>query len=245
VNEKTSKRHWDTLWERPARLRHPTSLHVGIRNLRDLLKGHVRPGSKYLEIGCAPGNLLAWVRHKLRADVSGLDYSEPGIAFARRLFDALGLAADLRCEDVFKTSFEPGSFDVVFSAGVIEHFDDPRDLVAEHVKLLAKNGVALITVPNYGGWLGRVQGRLDPENLAIHNVGIMNPTALRALAPAGSVAKAYPFGRFSPWVLSLKKGMPSPLAFLAAQVGNLAGLVQPVHVGALAPLLVLEIRRAE
>jgi len=245
VNEKTSKPHWDKLWANPARLRYPTSLHVGIRNLRNLLRTYVRPQSRFLEIGCAPGTMLAWVRHALKAEVSGLDYSEPGIAFARRLFEALGLSGDLRCEDVFKTTFEPASFDVVFSAGVIEHFDDPRELVARHVDLLSENGVAVITVPNYGGWLGKVQGKLDPENLAIHNLRIMNPEAMRSLAPRNCASKAYYSGRFSPWVLSLNKGMPRALALVVAYTGNAAGLLQPLDLPILAPLLVLEIRHSK
>ena len=163
MNEKTSKRHWDKLWANPARMRYPSSLHVGIRNLQNLLRTHVRPQSRFLEIGCASGTMLAWVRHTLKAEVSGLDYSELGIAFNRRLFEALGISGDLRCEDVFKTTFEPASFDVVFSAGVIEHSEDPRELVARHVDLLSENGVAVITVPNYGGWLGKVQGSSIPR----------------------------------------------------------------------------------
>jgi hypothetical protein len=39
--------------------------------------------------------------------------------------------------------------------------------------------------------------------------------------------------------------MPSAAAFVVAQIGNLAGLLQPIDVPALAPLLVLEIRRGK
>src|SRR4051812_8569843 len=101
-NEKTTKQHWNGLWSGSVRARYPSSLHSGFRNLQSLLRAHVRPQSRFLEIGCAPGNMLAWVRHFLDAEVAGLDYSEPGIAFAGRLFDELGLSGDLRCEDIFQ-----------------------------------------------------------------------------------------------------------------------------------------------
>jgi 2-polyprenyl-3-methyl-5-hydroxy-6-metoxy-1,4-benzoquinol methylase len=244
VNAKTAKSHWDAVWTTEPRLRLPRPYSIAELNLHRLLRRYVRAGSSFLEIGCAPGKTLAWVGARLGARVSGLDYSEIGIAFARRLFGSLELAGDLRCEDVFATTFERASFDVVYSAGVIEHFDDPRPLVTQHFDLVRPGGLALITVPNYGGWYGRLQGRLDPANLGIHNLGIMNPAALRALAPAGARASAFYAGRFSPWLLSLDRTLPRALALLASHLGNALGQLQPWEVAALAPLVVLALEKA-
>jgi 2-polyprenyl-3-methyl-5-hydroxy-6-metoxy-1,4-benzoquinol methylase len=199
---------------------------------------------RFLEIGCAPGKMLAWAQKELRVRASGLDYSVPGVEFTTRLFSALGVEADLRCEDVFKTTFAPGSFDIVFSAGVIEHFEDPRDIVARHVQLLAPGGVAVIAIPNYGGVLGRMQEKLDPANLEIHNTRIMNEKSLAELAPAGNYrVRSFAWGRFSPWILSLSRMLPSKAALGLSMLGNLAGLAQPMDMRAIAPLLVLEIRK--
>lgn len=237
--------HWDDVWTSPIRYALPSALNVGTLNLMQLLKAHVRPGDRFLEIGCAPGKILAWVAARLGASVSGLDYSSSGIAQAERLFSALSIPADLRAEDVFETTFPPRTFDVVYSAGVIEHFSDPKAIVARHVALLAPGGTAIITVPNYSGLYGRLQRSLDEANLAIHNLDIMSPTALLELAPRneGVATRAFEWGRLSPWLLSLDKRLPRPLALFAYHSLNVAGLAQPFRMQSLAPLLVLELTR--
>jgi 2-polyprenyl-3-methyl-5-hydroxy-6-metoxy-1,4-benzoquinol methylase len=245
-DELTNRDHWDGVWVRPPRLRLPSRLFVSTRNLQRVIAPHVRPGMRYLELGCAPGKLLAWVASALEADVSGLDYSERGIEWAHQLFQALGLRANLRCEDVWKSSFEPGRFDIVFSAGLIEHFRDPHSIVRVHLELLKPGGRALITVPNYGGLYGRLQRWFDPDNLALHNLAIMNVEALRQLAPADLAAevRAYPAGRISPWLVGIGRRWPRPVAISISHLVNGVGLIQPLDVPALSPMLVLEIVRA-
>lgn len=140
-----------------------------------------------LEIGCVPGKMLAWVAKGLGARISGPDYSQRGVEVTRWLLGEMKIAADIRCEDVFSTSFERGTFDVMYSNGEIEHFEDPRELVEVHARLLRPGGTAIILIPNYGGLYGPLQRRFEPENLAIHNLAIMNREALRGLAPPTSI----------------------------------------------------------
>src|SRR5689334_1371714 len=99
---KTEQAHWEAGNQIAVRRRLPSRLNVGVLNLTTLLQKHVKPGHKYLEIGCAPGKMLAWVAATLKAEVSGLDYSRPGISTCRTLFDALGLKCDLHEGDFFK-----------------------------------------------------------------------------------------------------------------------------------------------
>ncbi len=244
-NAKTSTEHWDSAWADEPRLRLPSPLHVGVGNLQRLLRRRVRPGMHVLEIGCAPGKLLAWVAKVLGASVTGLDYSARGMDVCSRLFRALGVQGDLRCEDVFESTLAPGTFDVVYSAGVIEHFDDPRDIVARHLAFLKPGGWAIITVPNYGGLYGRLQGYFDPANLAIHNLDIMTPAALERLVPPDAASvHAYPAGRLSPWIVSFARRWPSAIATVVNIALNAVGVLVPVETRVLAPMLVLEVQRA-
>ena len=244
-DELTTKSHWEGAWAAPPRWKLPSPLAVPTRNMQRLLRPAVRPGMRVLELGCAPGKLLAWVAAKLDARVSGLDYSDRGITWARTLFDALGIPADLRCEDVFRSTFEPASFDVVYSAGLIEHFEDPRDIVRTHVALAKPGGTTLIAIPDYGGIYGRLQGWFDPANLALHNLRIMRPEALAELAPAelSGTVRTYRAGRISPWQISLERRLPRPVARFTSYFLNGIGLLQPVDIGPICPLLVLEITR--
>ena len=134
--------------------------------------------------------MLAWVASVLKAEASGLDYSESGIAKCRKLFDALGLKANLYHDDFFNHHLPPASFDVVTSFGVIEHFDDARPLVQRHLDLVKPGGVALIAVPNYGGLYGLLQRWCDAPNLELHNLEIMNPCAMTALVDSPDVKSA-------------------------------------------------------
>jgi 2-polyprenyl-3-methyl-5-hydroxy-6-metoxy-1,4-benzoquinol methylase len=245
VNELTTVNHWDDVWAGDVRMRLPSPWIIATRDLQRLLRPRVRRGDQFLEIGCAPGKMLAWVAAELRANVSGLDYSERGLGTARRLFSALGLHADFRCEDLRATTFTPSSFDVVFSVGVIEHFDDPRDVVRDHLRLLAPGGMALMTVPNYTGIYGKLQAYFDKDLLALHNLDIMKCDALRALVPADESydVRAYPAGRLSPWVIVMNRRWPTPVIMAVGHVANAAALLQPFDVPALCPMLVLEVRR--
>lgn len=242
---KTGKTHWDAVWQFPIKARLPSRLNVNVLNVTRLLRKHVRPGSRYIEIGCAPGKMLAWVASVLKAEATGLDYSESGTARCRKLFDALGLKVDLYHDDFFHHHLPPASFDVVASFGVIEHFNDAIPVVRKHIDLVKPGGVALIAVPNYSGIYGSLQHWCDATNLALHNLKIMNPCALMALVDSLDVesARAYPFGVMAPWLISFDKRLPRFIAKLIPLVVNTIGLLQPFTISALSPLLVLEVKK--
>lgn len=244
-NELSSLGHWDDVWAGDVRPRLPSGLVISTRNLQRLLRRHVRRRDRFIEIGCAPGKMLAWVSAALGAEVCGLDYSDRGIAVARDLFAALKLSADLRCEELARTTFPPATFDVVFSAGVIEHFEDPSPIVRDHLRLLRPGGRLLITIPDYSGLYGRLQGYFDAPSLDIHNLHLMDPDVLKSVAPPEECTDVttYRFGRLSPWVLSLGARWPSPIASAVSYAFNTLALLQPADLAPLCPMLVLEARR--
>lgn len=244
-NEKTELAHWESAWASRPRMSFPSGLDIGTRNVLRLLKKYLYPDIRYIEIGCAPGKILSWVAREIQAPVCGIDYSPTGLDTAKWLCKGLGIQADLRCEDAMNSSFTEGEFDLVFSCGLIEHFDDPAPMVAAHVKLLAPGGIALIAIPNYSGIYLKLQTWCDPDNLTIHNLRIMNEKTLLALAPIASdlSAKSFRSGRFSPWLVSL----PTKLGRLGGIMSwglNFLSYLQPADVSSLSPLVVLEVRRA-
>ena len=245
LSEKTDKEHWDRAWVRRPRMRLPSGLFVGTRNIQRLLRRSVTPGIRFLEIGCAPGKILSWVAKVLGASVSGVDYSAIGIDHAKELFRTLAISGDLRSEDIYQTSFRNSTFDFVFSCGLIEHFEDPESIVEIHAKLLKPGGKAVIAVPNYGGVYGRLQKFFDPGNLTLHNLDIMQPSSLSALAPTHLVrdVRSYPFGRLTGTLVSFHQLLPGWLTQGLTLCLNVIGLLQPIDVRFLCPLLVLEMTR--
>ena len=231
IGAKTTLTYWDAQQDALPNTRWFSPFDSGTRALLRLIARNTAPGSSFLEIGCAPGKMLAYAAMKCGARVAGIDYSPRGISISRRFHRANGIASDLRAEDVMETSFAPASFDCVFSAGLVEHFDDPRPVVAKHVELARPGARIVVAIPNYGGIYGRMQARLDPENLAIHNLAIMSRSALAALFDPAEVdgVEAFPLGSPSLGGVSLNR----PLLQRAA--GALGSLLPTVP--GLAPCL--------
>lgn len=205
-----------------------------------LLRKHVAPGSALLEFGFAPGKYLASAALKLQARVTGVDYSPKGVRLASEFFRRLGLDGDLRTENLLDTSLPPGSFDTVFSTGLVEHFDDPRPIVAKHLEMARPGGKVILIIPNYGGVYGRMQRRCEPDNLAIHNLGIMSPEALGGLFEPRDVSsvRARPFGRPHLWSVGLSRIMPGLVARLLQRAAGAAGSLARISIPGLAPYLV-------
>jgi 2-polyprenyl-3-methyl-5-hydroxy-6-metoxy-1,4-benzoquinol methylase len=241
ASEKVSRVYWEGTHKQP-RWRLPSKLDVGVGNILRLLSSHVQRGMRVLEIGCAPGKHLAYLAKVRGARVCGLDYSEPGIANSQELFQRLGLEAEFHCEDLHQSTFPERSFDVVYSLGVVEHFQNPKPAIESHLAMAKPGGVVLITVPNYGGLYGRIQRYFDPENLGIHNLDITSPAELRRLAPAEMLEDVEVFrsGRLSPWIINFEKQWPAPIARVVSRTLNVLGLLQPFEIGPLCPLILLK-----
>lgn len=63
--------------------------------------------------------------------------------------DGLELAGDWHSQDLNEpTAFSNGSFDVIVSAEVIEHLENPRAVVREWFRLLKSGGLLLFSTPN-------------------------------------------------------------------------------------------------
>lgn len=237
----TTQQYWEQVHAGQPRIRLPSLLVASTRNLQRLLSASIKPGMHVLEIGFAPGKQLAYVAKIFGARVSGLDFSEQGVAFAHRMFERLGIQADLRCENVFNTTLSSGIFDFVYSVGLIEHFDDPRPLVRRHVEFLKPGGTALILIPNYRDLYGRLQQYFDPDNLTIHNLNIMTCDAMKALVPVDllSEVETMRVGRMDPSQVSPHKRWPQGIAKVFHLGFNALGILQPFDIPALCPWIAL------
>jgi hypothetical protein len=69
-------------------------------------------------------------------------------------------------------------YDIVFSSGFIEHFEDTADVISRHVELLSENGQLLIIIPNFLGLNGSIQRWFDKQNLDAHNLNSMDISIL-------------------------------------------------------------------
>jgi SAM-dependent methyltransferase len=142
------------------------------------------PSSTFLEIGCANSIWLPYFA-KRGFRVTGIDYSDVGCAQTCARFEAAGVDVEIVCADAFSPPARLiEGFDVVFTLGVIEHFDDTAKAVAAISRFLRPGGILLTVVPNVRGANGIVQRVVNPRVLRMHVP--LTPSALvQAHAGAG------------------------------------------------------------
>lgn len=100
-------------------------------------------GQRLLEVGCGMGtDLLEYAKNG--AAVVGLDLTPRHLELARRRFQLFGQNGIFINGDAEQLSFRDGSFDFVFSNGVLHHTPDTRRAVDEIHRVLKPGGEALI-----------------------------------------------------------------------------------------------------
>jgi 2-polyprenyl-3-methyl-5-hydroxy-6-metoxy-1,4-benzoquinol methylase len=120
----------------------------GHRLLLDLLE----PGGRVLDVGCSGGYLAERLVAR-GSSVIGVEIDPLAADRARSVCDEV-LVADVEDAEV---PFEPGSFDAVVCADVIEHLRDPEAFLARIRPLLRPHGRLVLTTPNVANWSIRLQ----------------------------------------------------------------------------------------
>ncbi len=157
-----------------------------------------------LEIGSFPGSYLPVIGRKGYV-LNGIDFNPRNKQELPQWLQSLGLqTGDFWSGDFFELGKNmQNRYDLVCSFGFIEHFENYREVIDAHVKLLKPSGKIVITTPNFRGWMQYWPHRLfDKENLAKHNVKSMNPTAWKKQLEAlgFNVKFAGYFGKYYFWV---------------------------------------------
>ncbi len=101
-------------------------------------------GRTALDVGCGAG-LLCEPLARLGASVTGIDAAPENIAAAEIHAAQSGLAIDYRAGGVEGLD---GRFDLVTSLEVIEHVSDPAGFVRGLARVLADNGLLILSTPN-------------------------------------------------------------------------------------------------
>ncbi len=111
-------------------------------------------GARVLEIGCGMGCMaMNWARQGAR--VTAIDLNPVAVEQTRRRFELFELSADIREADGGRLPFDEGSFDYVYSWGVLHHSPSLRDSVAEIFRVLRPGGETGVMLYNRESMLYR------------------------------------------------------------------------------------------
>lgn len=129
-----------------------------------------------LEIGCYPGNFMPTIS-RLGYTVSGIDFHPKLNKLGEWLNQNNYNCGNLYQGDFFKIAKETNiKYDLVYSLGFIEHFTNWDKVLLMHADLVNKNGLLIITCPNFAGfWQYLYHCIWDKPNLAKHYLPSMNP----------------------------------------------------------------------
>lgn len=109
-----------------------------------------RQNDRVVDLGCGWGNISLTLQ-KAGFDVYGVDYSIKSAEICKTSAAQMGLDPDRYiCADVAALPFPADRFDVIFTAGVVEHlFPDVHErFLGEAHRILAPGGVLVIGTPN-------------------------------------------------------------------------------------------------
>lgn len=107
------------------------------------LAARLAPGRRVLDAACGEGYGTAMLAAGGAASVVGVDVDERTVAHARRRY---GL--DVRVGDVTNLPFGEAEFDLVVSFETIEHVADPEVALSEFARVLAPDGLMIVSTPN-------------------------------------------------------------------------------------------------
>jgi len=163
-NQLTTKKYWDPLWK-------GTSLPVIASPGNDIGKKleDILPKSdkiSFLEVGCSPGGWMAYFNKHFAYSVNGIEYIKEAADITKQNMELQKIQANVLNLDFLKAEIPPASYNIVFSAGFIEHFEDLEWVVGK-ICLSAKQYVITL-VPNLYGLNGFICKVTTPKVFSAH-----------------------------------------------------------------------------
>ena len=115
-----------------------------------------------------------------------LDISPQAIKLAQSAFQECQLEAEFEVGDCLNLPYSDNSFDVVFSIGLLEHFEDARPVLMEKLRVLKKNGLMFnYIVPNIPNnvqadyeWFNTILGSILPLAHELNKTDVYRSDAL-------------------------------------------------------------------
>lgn len=140
VQHASDSNYWDTLW-----LKHEIqkTIYYVNRLVTGATQKHLQKGAYILEGGCGLGNnVMALTKNGYRC--TGVDYAQKSVKLLNEFFPHL----EIEYGDLRDLKYDSECFDGYWSVGVIEHyFNGYEDIADEMYRVLKPNGILFLTFP--------------------------------------------------------------------------------------------------
>jgi SAM-dependent methyltransferase len=173
-NKLTDREYWANYWANYEFKKVPDNV------LFKKYLGRFNSSKSFVEIGGFPGEIAAYFYKNICTDVSIVDYYiDKNIVNKVEKVNAIP-ENTIKCieSDFFELNSKV-TYDIVFSYGFAEHFDDTEDVMNRHIRLLSEKGKLLVVIPNLRGLNGLVQYLFDRESYNVHNLNSMKIKRLK------------------------------------------------------------------
>ena len=136
--------HWQKFWEEADNLDLDDVYGTDGRMVREIMgitdptAGGDLAGKRILEVGAGTGRDAVTLA-KAGAEVLTIDYVPGSLGLTVKAANMSNVTVAPVCGDGTSMPFAEGTFDVVFHQGLLEHFRDPMDLLADNVSKATKD----------------------------------------------------------------------------------------------------------
>jgi trans-aconitate methyltransferase len=243
-NDLTDKAFWANYWESKKGLAFTVPPNYTFHRLLKTLVAQ-RQIKSAIELGGFPGYYAIFLKKYLNVNATLFDFYVHQKVL-QQVLDANSLDKEtigVIEGDLF--AYQPQQqYDLVLSCGLIEHFEDTKDIIERHINFLKPGGTLFITLPNFTGVNGWVQQQFDAENYSKHNIKSMDIDLLKNICTALNLnnVEANYYGGFSIWLENRDKQPAAVKALMKTLwlAGKVFTKAVPVETRALSPYIVVK-----
>ena len=180
-DRKSSNEYWESEWEKfdasdeisLDKRDTKNTLNIVIDQiLRRIFEKHkLASGAEFFEVGCGGSRWLPYFSREFGFSVSGLDYTDSGVASAIAVCARQNVQAKIVKGDYERMDelLSKQRFDVVGSFGFVEHFEDTARCLGFISQIARPGGLIVTIIPNMAGVIGWIYKLLKPSVYQIHN----------------------------------------------------------------------------
>ena len=169
----TTESYWDTTYGSRGKLE-PVLVDDYKNHCAKIISSKKLPlierADSILEVGGGGSAWLAYLAGRFPdKQFYSLDFSDKGNALLRDYATDNNLG-NLKVQegDFFSADLGNAKFDMVYSHGVVEHFQDLSGVLLAHAQFLSERGKMLAIIPNMAGILGFLTRKMNKEIYDIH-----------------------------------------------------------------------------